>query len=136
MLRVNNSQNHFWSVNRTSVILTFIYYKDTRSQKLYKTNSGTSVIYYLINCRNNKSPVGILGGADCTLSSPSLVNVSETPTPTTCLRSTPPICTAVPPPIYIARHDAFLEAKPKGPRHTRNTTRSEFTARSIFTIVL
>ena len=37
---LNNSQNHFWSVNRTSVILAFIYYKDMRSQKLPKINSG------------------------------------------------------------------------------------------------
>ena len=37
---LNNSQSHLWSVNRTSVNFTFIYYKDTRSQRLPKLNSG------------------------------------------------------------------------------------------------
>ena len=48
----NNSQNHLWPVNRTSVILTFIYYKNTRSEKYPKIIQGgsKSVVYCLINC--------------------------------------------------------------------------------------
>ena len=37
---LNNSQNHFRSVNITSVILTFTHYNDSRSIIYRKTNSG------------------------------------------------------------------------------------------------
>ena len=63
---LNNPQNHFQSVNWTSVILHF-QIRHSASQKLLKyfQRGSTSVIYCLKNCRNDKSPVGNFGGADC-----------------------------------------------------------------------
>ena len=66
----NNSQNHPRSVNRTSVILHFRILQRLPEPNLPKIIPGRLyvgvLLYYLIYCRTDKSPVGNFGGVDCT----------------------------------------------------------------------
>ena len=53
---LNNTRNCLWSINRMSIIFTFIYYKYTSSQALLKITSGVKVvIYYQMNAEMIKS---------------------------------------------------------------------------------
>ena len=65
-----NFQDSFWSVNCTSVILHSQILQTLCNPVITKKSfqgGSKSVIYYLTNCWNNRSPVRNVGGVDCKL---------------------------------------------------------------------